>query len=75
MILSGVDERTLNARLRQMIEFYQKIPTSEKNDQSLLESWNSIFDIASVTPKTIAKDHCEVCHRPLVLIKKQALVS
>jgi hypothetical protein len=75
LLQDGVDDDLLTLRLNQMLDFYAQIPASDKTEQSLLEAWSSSFDISAMTPRTLAKDHCEACHRPLVLIKKQALLS
>jgi hypothetical protein len=75
MIESGYNERIIRDRLDQMITLYNQLPLSEKNEFGKLESWKSIFDVNAVIPKTLAKDNCENCHAPLILIKKQALLS
>lgn len=69
-----VDEELLEAKLGQMVDYYAAIPPADKTDLSLRESWNAVFDANSVVPKPLAKDHCENCHCPLVLNKKQALL-
>jgi len=75
LIQSRFDENTLVTRMRQMNDFYQTIPTNEKNDSSFFESWNRIFDLGAVTTTIIAKDHCPKCHKPLLKIPKQALLQ
>jgi hypothetical protein len=72
MLEHRVDEKLLVDRMQQMSEYFQRIPVSEKNDKSLLEAWNAMFDVNSIVPKSLAKDHCDFCKKPLILIRKQA---
>jgi hypothetical protein len=71
-IQSRVDERVLVERMRQMMLFYQRIPAAERNQRSLMDSWNAIFDVNAVVPRSLAKDHCDRCKRPLLHNRKQA---
>ena len=74
LIQSGVDERVLVDRMKQLLLFFNRIPASEKSDRSLLDSWNAMFDVNAVVPRTLAKDHCDTCKRPLLHNRKQSLL-
>lgn len=74
LIQSRVDESVLVERMKQMLQFFSRIPAAEKNQRSLLDSWNAMFDVNAVVPRTLAKDHCDVCKRPLVHNRKQSLL-
>lgn len=72
IILAKVEEKVLVDRIRQMSEYFQQIPNTEKNDRSLMEAWNAMFDVHAIVPKPLAKDHCHDCKKPLIFIRKQA---
>jgi hypothetical protein len=72
MIQHRVEEKILDDRMRQMNEYFQRIPVTEKNERSLLDSWNAMFDVHAIVPRTLAKDYCDYCKKPLLLIRKQA---
>ena len=73
-IQSRVDERVLVERMRDMMQFFSRIPAAEKNQRSLMDSWFAMFDVNSVVPRQLAKDHCDVCKRPLLHSRKQSLL-
>ena len=73
MIQSHVDENLFVTRCKQMYDYFNQLPVAERNEKSILESYYSIFDVNSVTPIILPKDFCEKCHRPLRLIRKQAM--
>jgi hypothetical protein len=74
MLQSRVDEKVLVERMRQMLDFFSRIPTAEKNNRSLLDAWNAMFDVNAVVSRTLAKDHCDTCKRPLLHNRKQSLL-
>ena len=72
MLIARIDEKLLQNRMTQMREYYDKIPASEKNDRSPIDAWNAMFDVHAIVPRSLAKDHCDYCKKPLILIRKQA---
>jgi uncharacterized Zn finger protein (UPF0148 family) len=72
MLENKLEEKLLVGRMRQMNECFQRIPAQEKTQQSILDAWNAMFDIHAIEPKRLAKDHCDRCKQPLILIRKQA---
>jgi hypothetical protein len=72
ILLSKVEQTLLVERIRQMYSYLARIPSSEKSERSLLESWNAMFDVHAIVPKALAKDHCDYCKKPLLIIRKQA---
>jgi hypothetical protein len=71
-LIARIDKKLFDNRVTQMSEYYEKIPASEKNDRSLIDAWNAIFDVHAIVPRSLAKDHCDYCKKPLILIRKQA---
>jgi hypothetical protein len=72
VIESRVEEKLLRDRIQQMDEYFQHIPPTEKTERSKIESYNAMFNVHAIVPHTLAKDHCDYCKKPLILIRKQA---
>lgn len=71
-LLNGEEKILFEDREKQMHDYLNRLPTSERNERSLIDAWKMFFDLPHATPRFIAKDHCPYCKKPLMKIRKQA---
>jgi hypothetical protein len=69
---SKVEMSNFEKRKAQMAQYYLSVPDRLKTQESPVDAWNSNFNISAKVPMRLAKDYCDHCAKPYLLMKKEA---